>query len=180
MLRLALSLLLLVLSPALIAEASQQQITDQLIIDKNNQMATLLQARDARKTIDFLHSHVSEQAKFQIRFKNAFMPETSSGQNMVLNKETYIKSFIDGLHYVDNYNIEIETTSVEISDNGQMAMSEEIMIEEGIMLNPAQPLAEGVPFLSKTTCHTLYTLENDIIQSQKANCYTETGKISTI
>jgi hypothetical protein len=180
MTRLLVLLSLLLLSPAFIAEASQQKITNQLIIDKNNKMEALLKSRDARKTIDFLHSHVSEQAEFQIKFKNAFMPDTAAEQGMILDKEKYIKSFIDGLHYVDSYNVNIETKSIEISENGQIAMSEEIMTEEGVMLNPQQPSAEGIPFLSRTTCRTMYTLENDTIQSQKASCYTETGKISSI
>ncbi len=173
-------ILLLLLSPAFIAEASQQKITNQLIIEKNKQMANLLKARDARKTIDFLHSHVSEQAQFNMIFSNSFMPETAQGQSMTMNKESYIKSFIDGLHYVDNYNINIQTKNIEISENGKMAMSEEVMTEEGVMLNPHKAGDEGVPFLSKTTCHTLYALKGDKILAEKAECLTQTGKINAI
>jgi hypothetical protein len=173
-------ILLVLLSPAFIAEASQQKITNQLIIEKNNQMAHLLKARDARQTIDFLHSHVSEKAEFNMIFSNAFMPETAQDQNMVMNKEAYIKSFIDGLHYVDHYNINIQTLNIQISENGKMAMSEEIMTEEGVMLNPHKANDAGVPFLSKTTCHTLYALQDNKIIAEKAECRTETGKVNTI
>lgn len=163
-----------------IAEASQQKITDKLILEKNQQMASLLKARDAYKTISFLHSHISEDATFQISFQNTSMPAEHQKNSMLMDKEAYINSFIQGLHYVDKYDIDIETADIEITEDGESATAKEVIVEEGVMLNPQDPLETGIPFLSTTTCHISYGLKDGLVQSEKARCHTESGEVNTI
>lgn len=172
--------LLFILSTPFIAKASHGGITRDLIINKNEQMQILLNKRDPHKTIDFLHSHVSESAIFQISFQNTSMPPNTQKQHMEMDKTDYINSFIQGLNYVDHYGIKIETKNIQIAANGKTAIAEETIIEEGIMLDPNNLLDSGIPFLSKTTCKVLYGLDSGIVQSNKARCHTQTGEINTI
>ena len=172
--------LVFILTIPLMANARQTGITSNLIIEKNEKMQDLLKQRDPRQTMAFLHSHISHDATFNITVQNSSMPAEIQSNNLEMDKTDYINSFIKGLHYVDNYNINIETKNINIAENGQTAIAEEITIEEGVMLNPHNLLDSGIPFLSKTTCQTVYTLNDGIIQSDKASCHTETGEISTI
>lgn len=172
--------LVFILSTSFIAQASQQRITDRLILEKNQQMQSLLQQRDPRKTIDFLHSHISEEAVFQISFENSTMAKSVAQQSFQMDKKGYINSFIQGLHYVDQYNVKIDTKNIQISKNGKTATVEETIIEEGVMLDPNNILGAGIPFISKTSCKMIYGLNNGIVQSDKAECHTQTGETSTI
>jgi len=180
MIRALIIALVFILSTSFIAKASQHKITNQLIIAKNKQMQSLLQQRDPRKTIDFLHSHVSEQAIFQVSFENTTMPTGNTQQQFQMDKASYINSFIQGLHYVDQYNVQIDTKNIQISQNGKTAIVEEIIIEEGVMLDPNNVLGSGMPFISKTSCKMVYGLNKGVVQSDKAECHTQTGETSSI
>lgn len=172
--------LVFILSTSFIAKASQQKITDQLILEKNQQMQSLLQQRDPRKTIDFLHSHISEEAVFQVSFENTTMPKAQAQQRFQMDKTSYINSFIQGLHYVDQYNVKINTQNIQISQNGKTAVVEETIVEEGVMLDPNNLLGAGMPFISRTSCKMIYGLRNGVVQSDKAECHTQTGETSAI
>lgn len=180
MLRALIILFVFIASAPLIANASQQKITSSLILEKNKEMQALLQKRDPKQTIDFLHSHVSESAVFKVSFENTTLPKNMAQQNFEMDKAGYINSFLQGLHYVDEYNIKIDTKNIEIADNGQTAIVEESITEEGVMLNPDNVLATGIPFISNTSCKTIYTIANGVIQSDKAQCHTQTGEASAI
>ncbi len=172
--------LLLIISTPLVAKASRSAITNDLIIEKNAEMETLLKKRNPAETMTFLHEHISDDAKFRISFQNTSMPAEMQKNSLEMGKSDYINTFIQGLAYVDKYDVTIKTGDIKISDNGKTAQAEEVMIEEGVMLNPQNLLDKGIPFLSKTTCITTYAMEKGIIKSDKAACHTESGEISAI
>lgn len=178
-----LSLLIAVIfciSNSLSAHAGESIITHTLIVEKNQQMEETLKNRDPIKTIDFLHNNISEDADFNIQVNNPTAPATQNKQSFKMGKADYINSFIDGMHYVDNYNVDIQTTKIDISSDQKTATVIEIMTEEGTILNAQNLNNPGMPFLSKTTCTTLYKIESGKMQSNQAFCKTQTGKINTI
>lgn len=172
--------LIFIVSTPLIAEATQTGITKDLIVEKNAKMQSLLQKRDPQLTMNFLHSHISDNATFEISFENNTMPKEIKKNSLKMDKAAYINSFIFGQNYIDNYNVKIKTQNVEIVENGKTAIVEEIMTEEGVMLNPNNILDEGIPFLSVTTCKTTYGFKAGVVQSDKASCNTKTGELATI
>ena len=158
------------------AHAEEVKITNQLIQAQNNEMEEVLTTRDPKKTINFLHSHIDDAAIYQIQVNNPYLPNNKQHHEMNMNKEAYIKTFIDGLHYVDSYDVEITTENIEISSNGQAALAKQVMTEEGVMLNPHNLSDTGIPFVSKTTCQIYYTINEGHIQSNKAKCSTQTSQ----
>lgn len=160
--------------------ANSVKITDGLIEAKNDQMANILTVRNPQQTMNFLHYHISDEAVFQVSFENPFLPEGVDQKPMEMDKVSYIKTFIDGLHYVDSYKVDINTDVLQISEDGSAALVEEVMTEQGVMLNPNNLNMKGIPFVSQTTCQTYYTLNNGVVQSNKAQCKTETGKVGDI
>lgn len=178
--RVTLIALLIMLTNPILAQASKTEITNNLIVEKNREMQTLLELRNPHKTMDFLHEHINDDARFKIKFHNPSLAPQDQKKSFVMNKADYINSFIQGLNYVDNYAVEIETKNIEISEGGKKAVAEEVIIEEGTMLNPNNLLDEGFPFLSKTTCMIEYGLYQGVLKSSKASCFTQTGEVSTI
>jgi hypothetical protein len=150
---------------------------ESIIRHKNETIASLLQSGDMKQAIAYLHDHISEDATFNIRYHNPFLP-AGQQNSIVMDKKDYINSFVEGLRYVDEYNVAIRTESISESATGFTAR--EVMTEEGIMRNP-QDMSQGIPFLSETTCQTEYSLAPaGEIRSEQSACTTRVGEISAI
>lgn len=168
------------ISNSLSAHADANLITQTLIVEKNQQLEETLKKRDAIETINFLHSNISDDATFQIEVNNLTREAISANHNFQMNKKDYINSFINGMHYIDEYDVSIKTTNIDIAPNQKTAIVTEVMIEEGVILNAQNLNNPGMPFLTKTTCSTTYTINVGQMQSNKALCQTQTGEINAI
>lgn len=151
-----------------------------LITEKNQTMSALLENRsEMQETIAFMHEHISENAVFEMSMSNETMPADMQGQNIKMDKADYINSFIQGTHFVDQYKVSIKTVDVQPSKDNKTAISKEIMIEEGLILNPRNLQEEGKPFISTTSCTTLHQLDGEKAISVKAQCHTDTSFLTT-
>ncbi len=178
-----LSLLIAVIfciSNSLSVQANDNIITQTLIVEQNEKMEELLQKRDPKETINFLHSNISENAEFNIQVNNPMAQTTQTKQSFKMSKADYINSFITGMHYVDKYDVDIKTSDIQISKDQKTATVIEVMIEEGTILNAQNLSNPGLPFLSTTTCTKIYKIEAGKMQSNQAFCKTQTGEINTI
>jgi hypothetical protein len=178
-----LSLLIAVIfciSNSLSVNANENIITQNLIVEKNQQMEDTLQKRDPKATITFLHNNICDNATFNIQVNNPTLDVSQANQSFQMNKVDYINSFITGMHYVDQYDVSIETTNINISSDKKTATVIEVMTEEGVILNAQNLNNPGMPFLSTTTCTTTYKINAGQMQSDQAFCKTQTGAINTI
>jgi hypothetical protein len=167
-------------SNILSAKANESLITKTLIVEKNQQMEQLLEKRDPKETINFLHSRINDRAIFKIEVSNPTLPAQAGTRNFEMDKKDYINSFINGLHYVDQYNVTINTLDIQISPDQKSAVVSEKMTEEGVMLNAQAPQKAGIPFSSTTKCQTTYIINNGVMQSDNALCKTQTAELSAI
>ena len=170
--------LLVVMSISGISHAQEDTdvISHMLIVEKNQEMERLLQKRDPKETIDFLHAHVKEDAVFNIELDNPTFTKETGQKSVKIDKTAYINSFIQGLHYVDDYKVKIDTKNIKISDNKKSAVVTETMTEDGVITHEKT----RIPFNSQTTCTTTYSMNEGVITSDTASCKTSTGETNTI
>ncbi|NQZ14368.1 MAG: hypothetical protein HRT94_06080 [Alphaproteobacteria bacterium] len=152
-----------------------------LITEKNQTMSKLLENRGAMQdTITFLHEHISETAVFDMSMSNETMPEGAPQQSIQMSKADYINSFIQGTHFVDDYKVSIKTVDVQVSNDPTIAISKEVMTEEGVSLNPYNLREEGKPFVSTTNCTTTHKIDGDKAIAVKAECHTNTSFLTGV
>lgn len=152
-----------------------------LITEKHQEMSDLLTNRSAMQdTVAFLHEHISETAVFNMSMSNETLPEGAPQQNIQMSKTDYINSFIQGAHFVDDYKVSIKTVDVQVSNDPTIAISKEVMTEEGVSLNPYNLREEGKPFVSTTSCTTTHKIDGDKAIALKAECHTNTSFLTGV
>ncbi len=152
-----------------------------LIETKNNTMSELLENRaKINDTVTFLHEHISDQALFDMSMSNATMPKDMPQQNIQMSKADYINSFIQGTHFIENYNVTIETVEVQPTGDGKNVVSKEIMTEQGLAMNPNDIKESGKAFISTTKCVTMHEIKNEKAVSIRAKCHTDTSFLNAV
>ncbi|NCO02657.1 MAG: hypothetical protein GW903_00515 [Alphaproteobacteria bacterium] len=152
-----------------------------LISEKNKTMSSLLEDRsNMQETITFLHQHISETATFEMSMSNTTMPKDMLQQNIKMSKADYINTFIHGTHYVDDYEVSIETIAVQPANDGKSVISQEIMTEQGVALNPNDVKEAGKAFISTTKCITTHKIEGEKAVAVDAKCHTNTSFVNDI
>lgn len=145
-----------------------------LIKEQNDTMSELLENKTSiQDAITFLHEHISNDAVFEVSMNNETMPKEMLGQSIKMDKAAYINSFIQGTHLIENYKVSIKTLDIKISNDNKTAISQEIMTEEGLSLNPYNLQEKGKPFISTTSCTTLHKLDGEKAISIKGKCHTD-------
>ncbi len=164
------ALLCLMIIPA--AHASEAKITE-LISEKNLEMKQALnQEKRTLAAIKYLHKHISDDARFRMTVNNPVLPIDPS-QTFEMNKETYINTYIQGTNLIDAYEFDIDTVKVSINKGTNEAVTEDILVERGIMLNPYNLTAPGKHFVSRTRCTTHQEVVEDALVSKGGACHTE-------
>jgi hypothetical protein len=153
--------------------ASDELETKALIAQKNLEMKQILnQDKRTLAAINYLHKHISEDARFRLTVNNPVLP-IDPGQTFEVNKETYINTYIQGTNFIDQYQFDIKTVSVEIDPATNEAVTEDILTESGVMLNPYNLNAPGKPFVSRTRCKTVQAVVEGALVSKGGACHTE-------
>ncbi len=154
------------------AQAKEEQITD-LIAQKNLEMKKVLnQDKRTLSAINYLHKHISDDARFRLTVNNPVLP-IDSKQTFEMNKEAYINTYIQGTNYIDDYEFDIDTVSVKMDLESAEAITEDILVERGEMLNPYNLEAPGKQFVSRTRCTTRHKVIDGELVSKGGSCHTD-------
>lgn len=144
-----------------------------MIEGKFQTMATLMNDRQATQdAAAFFDSYVSPDAVFEMTADN---PTIEQDIELTFGKNDYINSYIMGTNFVEDYQMDIKTVSVEISDDGKEAVSKEVITEQGVSTNPMEQNSQGQFFVSTTTCETHHALEGNKPVSTGGKCHTTTS-----
>jgi hypothetical protein len=172
----AVACMVVCVSVSLKAQASNNLDLHTLVVEKNQQMEKLLQNRDAKATINFLHNLVQENAVFDIELDNPTLTKKIGKNTIKIGKVDYINSFIQGLSYIDDYKVKINTNDIKVSADKKSVEVTETMVEHGVIKRNKDP----VSFNSKTTCVATYLVDESTLSYSKASCKTVTGATNTI
>lgn len=166
-------ILLLSVTPCAFAGKQSDTITAEMVAEKYSKLEKLLNEHaEYEKLIHFLHDHISEDAVFRVTVTNPAMPQPADEQLLELGKSDYINSYIQGTHYIDRYEMNINTIDFKHTTDG--AISLEVMTERGLMADPANPSpARGRPFISRTTCRTHHKIEDKKLIATASECHTD-------
>jgi hypothetical protein len=144
-----------------------------MISKKNSEMEEILNRNEQRlAAIQYLHNHISEDARFRLTVNNPALP-IGPDQPFEMDKEMYINTYINGTNLIDNYTFDIETVSLETNADKNEAVTEDVLTERGVMMNPYNLSAPGKPFISRTRCKTRRAIENGQLISKGGACHTE-------
>lgn len=158
------------------ASQTFQPLTTESIAYKYEIMRDSLNDRSNRQAaIAFLDGYVSKEGRFVFHTHNYTAAPSEQKQKVVLDKTQYIRSFIDGTNFIDNYFMTIDVHNISIANNGLTAVSEETITERGIALNPFNMLEDGKAFIAITTCTTRHVLQEGKAISDTADCKTTTS-----
>lgn len=153
------------------AFAETGNITKKMIDEKYAQLEKALNSRDSyQETIKVLHSHISDDATFRLTVTNPTLAESSKSPVMEMNKQDYINTYIQGTHYVADYQMDIATSGFQYDPDRNKAFTLDIMTERGTMPNE---LNEGKPFVSRTTCRTAHELREGQLVATASECHTD-------
>jgi len=153
------------------AFADTPDITEKMIKEKYAALETALNSRaDYQKAIKALHEHISDDAKFRLTVTNPTLSETGKTPVMEMSKEDYINTYIQGSHYVTDYEMDIQTAKFEYDPQQHKAFTLDIMTERGTM--PSE-LNSGKPFISRTTCRTAHELREGNLVATASECHTD-------
>ncbi|NCC21151.1 MAG: hypothetical protein EOM26_01665 [Alphaproteobacteria bacterium] len=163
----------LVLLTSLPARADDARM-EAMVAEKNAEMEVILNKEGQKlAAIRFLHRHISDDAQFKLTVNNPAMPTASADRTIEMDKESYINTFIQGTNYIDRYQFSIDTLDTKPLPGGAEAITEEILTERGVMLNPLNLNAPGRNFVSRTRCQTRHAVENGELISRGGECHTE-------
>lgn len=161
---------------SLIAATAQagEPITQKMVEDKNAAMAQLLNDRqNPSGSTQYMHEHISDNAKFELTVSNPAMPQIASDQKIKMNKQDYINSYIQGPTFIANYNIAIKTASFSYNEKSGEARSKDVITERGTIQSPRPDVKQGKDMVSTTTCETIHTLKDGKLATSGAQCHTE-------
>ncbi len=157
------------------AQAAQDDIVLASLVEKKYQEMEDVLNNTGKKlsAIRFLHNHISDDATFSMSVDNPTLPHGNPKKKFRINKEQYINSYLDAAGMIDHYNIDIDPVRVDVDQEKSEAVSEEIMTESGLMLNPLNMAAPGKQFTSITKCITHHVLQKDgTLVSKGSDCHT--------
>ncbi len=134
--------------------------------------ADALNLKDPKKLVDFLHTHIAPEAKFNVKVSSDDAKTAPS--EVTMGKADYINSYLYGTRQVKNYHMDIKTGAVKTTEGGKLEV-QETYIETGLMTNPADPSKPGQDFISRTSCVTSYSAgENEKgLRVDGATCKTD-------
>ncbi len=153
--------------------ATNERHVEEMIAQKNAQMERVLNSEGGKiAVIRFLHEHISDDARFELTVNNPAMPAASGAQTFEMDKEAYINTFVQGTNFIDNYAVDIDTVQTRIEPETGEAVSEDVLVERGVMMNPYNMSAPGKLFESRTTCETRHVVEGGALISKGGICHT--------
>ena len=168
-------LLAVVFISAPVSAAQQAPITQDMVTQKYNTLATLLSNRGAiKKAIRFMHNHIGENARFNVTVNNPLIQGNAMDQAMTLDKVRYINSYIQGTNFIDNYEMDIQTIEFVYDPSSQAAYSKEIITERGLARDPMSLYQDnGRAFVSRTVCSTRHEMKQGFVVSTGSQCHTD-------
>ncbi len=126
--------------------------------------------------IDYFANHIAEKGEFKssIRYQIPGFPTQDS--EMVLAREEYINSVINGRFLMEDYKAEIDIQDLKIAGNGKSATFKSVTKEKGRMpmaKDEEKKQIEMIPIQGESTCEQrLIVSFNNFIQMAKAECTT--------
>ena len=164
----------LLLSLSTTAAHAGDAITQKMVEDKNAALAQLLNDRqNPAGSTQYMHEHISENAKFELTVSNPAMPQIASDQKIKMNKQDYINSYIQGPTFIANYRIAIKTTSFSYDEKTGQARSKDVITEHGTIQSPRPDVKQGKDMVSTTICETVHTLKDGKLATSGAQCHTD-------
>ena len=149
-------------------------ITHKLVEYKNAALTKLLNDRqNPAGSTQYLHDHISENAKFDLTVTNPAMPQIASDQTIKMSKQDYINSYIQGPTFITDYRIDIKTTSFTYDEKTGEARSKDIITERGTVQSHRPDAKKGKDMVSTTICNTVHTLKDGKVATTGAKCHTD-------
>lgn len=152
------------------AGAQSNRITKDMITAQYQALEQALNnSSDTMGKIQTLHAQISDDAQFKMTVTNPDIGKAKSPV-MEMNKQDYINTYIQGTHFITDYEVDIRNVSFEPGDNANEAYTTDLMIERGKMLNA---LNDGKPFVSRTTCRTRHEMRDGTLVAAGSACHTD-------
>ena len=122
----------------------------------------------------YLEAHLDKNARFKstMKYNMPNMPTQESA--LSLNKKKFIASISEGQKSIDDYVVEIEILSIDISEDGRNAIVQTQSTETGTMpISPPGMATKDVPIEGSSVCNQVIGLsKKNVIQMVSAQCET--------
>ena len=157
-----------------IAPASQSTSKDdtaQRIEQTYEQIRQLLSDRgNYREVAGLFHTLIDDQARFTMTLRDDLAPGRDAAQRFTLTKTDYINSYLQGMSFVQDHDLEVQIKDVALAHDGQSATVKETITETGMSVDPVNPKTVQRPFITVHECETKYDVSGKSLKIKGSSC----------